>query len=63
MMQTIKVAHFRLAYSGQRLAAYPHEAQEMGWNAYSKAFTYFGGVPKRMLYDNLKMAVYSNGWV
>ena len=58
VVQTIKVAHFRLAYSRQMfVVAYPRETQEMVLDAHSKAFAYFGGVPKRMVYDNLKTVV------
>ena len=48
------VAHFRLSYSRQMfVAAYPRETQEMVLDAHSKAFAFFGDVPKRMVYDNL----------
>lgn len=58
VVQTIKVAHFRLVYSRKMfVAAYPRETQEMVLDAHSKAFTFFGGVPKRMVYDNLKTVV------
>lgn len=58
VMQTIKVAHFRLAHSRQMfLAAYPREMQEMVFDAHDRAFTFFGGVPLRMVYDNLKAVV------
>jgi transposase len=58
VVQTIKVAHFRLAYSRQMfVVAYPRETQEMVLDAHSQAFAYFGGVPKRMVYDNLKTVV------
>jgi len=58
VVQTIKVAHFRLSYSRQMVVvAYPRETQEMVLDAHSKAFAYFGGVPKRMVYDNLKTVV------
>ena len=54
----IKVAHFRLAYSRQMfVAAYPCETQEMVLDAHNRAFAFFGGVPKRMIYDNLKTVV------
>jgi transposase len=56
--QTIKVAHFRLSYSRQMfLVAYPREAQEMVLDAHNRAFSFFGGVPARMIYDNLKTVV------
>lgn len=51
--QTIKVAHFRLAYSRQMfVVAYPRETQEMVLDAHSQTFAYFGGVPKRMIYES-----------
>jgi transposase len=57
-VQTIKVAHFRLAYSRQMfVVAYPRETQEMVLDAHGKAFAFLGGVPKRMVYDNLKTVV------
>lgn len=58
VMQTIKVAHFRLAFSRQMfVAAYPRETQEMVFDAHNRAFAFFGGVPVRMVYDNLKAVV------
>ena len=55
---SIKVAHFRLAYSRQMfVVAYPCETQEMVLDAHNRAFAFFGGVPKRMIYDNLKTVV------
>ena len=61
VVQTIKVAHFRLAYSRRMfVVAYPRETQEMVLDAHNQAFAYFGGVPKRLVYDgcsfNLKQA-------
>jgi transposase len=50
ILQAIKVAHFRLSYSRKMfLVAYPREAQEMVLDAHARAFTYFGGVPKRII--------------
>jgi len=58
IMQTIKVAHFRLAFSRQMfVAAYPRETQEMVFDAHNRAFAFFGGAPQRMVYDNLKAVV------
>lgn len=58
MPQTIKLAHFRLVYSRQMfVVAYPRETQEMVFDAHLRAFEFFGGVPKRMVYDNLKTVV------
>src|SRR5665213_1227883 len=56
--QVVKVAHFRLAHSRQPyLRAYPRESQEMVFDAHNRAFTFFGGVPVRMIYDNPKTVV------
>jgi transposase len=50
--QLVKVAHFRLSYSRQMFViAYPRETQEMVLDAHNQAFVFFGGVPKRMVYD------------
>jgi transposase len=58
VMQTIKVAHFRLTFSRQMfVVAYPRETQEMVFDAHDRAFAFFGGVPLRMVYDNLKAVV------
>ena len=55
VMQTIKVAHFRLTFSRQMfVAAYPRETQKMVFDAHNRAFAFFGGVPQRMVYDSLK---------
>jgi transposase len=57
---TIKVAHFRLAYSRKMfVVAYPRESQEMVFDAHDRAFAFFGGVPKQMVYDNLTTVVES----
>lgn len=58
MPQTIKVAHFRLAYSRQMfVVAYPHETQDLVLDAHNRAFAFFGRVPQRLIYDNLKAVV------
>ena len=58
IVQTIKVAHFRLCYSRQTfVVAYLRETLEMVLDAHNQAFTFFGGVPQRMIYDNLKTVV------
>lgn len=58
VVQTVKVAHFRLSYSRQMfVAAYPRETQEMVFDAHNRAFAFFGGVPQRVIYDNLKAVV------
>ena len=54
----VKVAHFRLAHSRKCfVVAYPRETQEMVMDAHQRAFRFFDGVPKRMVYDNLKTVV------
>lgn len=58
VVQTIKLAHFRLAHSRQCfLVAYPRETQEMVFDAHDRAFAFFGGVPTRMIYDNPRTVV------
>lgn len=58
VVQTIKVAHFRLAYSRQMfIIAYPRETQELVLDAHNRAFEFFGGAPARLIYDNLKTVV------
>lgn len=58
VLQKIKVAHFRMAYSRQMfVVAYPREMQEMVLDAHNRAFAFFGGVPARVIYDNLKTVV------
>ena len=39
--------------------AYPRETQEMLFDAHARAFAFFGGVPTRGIYDNMKTAVTS----
>ena len=39
------------------VVAYPRETQEMVFDAHNRAFAYFGGVPLRVVYDNLKAVV------
>ena len=39
--------------------AYPRETQEMVFDAHARAFAFFGGVPTRGIYDNMKTAVTS----
>ena len=56
--QGIKVAHFRLAYSrAYFVVAYPNERLEMLLDAHNRAFAFLGGVPQKMIYDNLKTVV------
>jgi transposase len=54
----IKVAHVRLCASrAMYVRAYPRETQEMLFDAHACAFAFFGGVPLRGIYDNMKTAV------
>ena len=55
---TVKAAHMRLAFSRMPFVrAYPRETQEMVFDAHDKAFTFYGGVCRRGMYDNMKTAV------
>jgi len=59
VVQTIKVGHFRLSYSRKLfLVAFPREQLEMVLEAHNRAFTYFGGSSKRIIYDNPKTIVH-----
>jgi transposase len=54
----VKVAHVRLCCSRVvYVRAYPRETQEMVFDAHAHAFAFFGGVPTRGIYDNMKTAV------
>lgn len=58
VVQKIKVAQFRLCYSRMLfVAAFPRETQEMLFAAHAQAFSFFGGIPRRGIYDNMKTAV------
>lgn len=49
----------RLNYSKARFVmAFPFQKQEAFFEAHIQAFHFFGGVPRRITYDNLKTAVY-----
>jgi transposase len=49
----------RLNYSHARFVeAFPFQKQEAFFEGHSQAFHFFGAVPKRITYDNLKTAVY-----
>src|SRR3546814_15827831 len=39
--------------------AYPRESQEMLFDSHARGFAFFGGVPGRGIYDNMKTAVTS----
>ncbi len=54
----VKVAQVRLCYSrAMFIKAYPSESLEMLFDAHTSALSYFGGVPQRGIYDNMKTAV------
>jgi transposase len=54
----VKVAHMRLCASrAVYVRAYPRETQEMVFDAHARGFAFFGGVPLRGIYDNMKTAV------
>ena len=54
----VKVAHMRLCWSRMAFRRiYPRETQEMVFDAHISGFDYFGGVPLRGIYDNMKTAV------
>lgn len=54
----LKLFVMRLAFSGAGFhRAYSHEAQEAFLDGHVRAFEFFGGVPQRVRYDNLKTAV------
>ena len=51
--QFVKLAHVRLCHSRVFfLVAYPRESQETVFDAHARAFAFFGGVPRRGIYDN-----------
>ncbi len=57
-LTSIKVAHIRLCYSRFFLVvAYLNEEMEMVMDAHAKAFEFFGGQPRKGIYDNMKTAV------
>jgi transposase len=54
----VKAAHVRLCASrAVYVRVYPRETQEMLFDAHARAFAFFGGVPTRGIYDNMKTAV------
>lgn len=54
----LQVAHTKLCASRAfLLVAYPLQRHEMLFDAHTRAFTLFGGVTRRGIYDNMKTAV------
>ena len=57
--QTVQLFLMRLNHSRARFAmAFPFQKQEAFFEGHIQAFGFFGGVPRRISYDNLKTAVY-----
>ena len=55
---TAQVFYMRLCYSRKLfMMAFPAQKQEAFFEGHVRAFHYFGGVPHRITYDNLKAAV------
>jgi transposase len=55
---TVQVFCMRLCYSRKLfMMAFPVQKQEAFFEGHVRAFHYFGGVPHRITYDNLKVAV------
>jgi len=58
LRRRLEVAHVKLAASRAFwMTAYPSQAHEMLFDAHTRAFAAFGGVPRRGIYDNMKTAV------
>lgn len=54
----VKAAHMRLCHSRLFLVqVFPLERQEMMLEALRRSFHFFGGVPRRLVVDNMKVAV------
>ena len=54
----LQVAHMRLCHSRMPFVrAYIRQTQEMLFDAHEKGFAFFGGIPERGIYDNMKTAV------
>ena len=57
--QTAQMFVMRLNYSKARfVVAFPFQKQEAFFEGHIQAFHFFGGVPRRITYDNLKTAVF-----
>lgn len=57
--QTVQMFVMRLNYSKARfVVAFPFQKQEAFFEGHIQAFHFFGGVPQRITYDNLKTAVF-----
>ena len=57
--QKVQIFVMRLNHSKARFVmAFPFEKQEAFFEGHIQAFHFFGGVPRRITYDNLKTAVF-----
>jgi hypothetical protein len=57
--QSVQVFVMRLNHSKARFVmAFPFQKQEAFFEGHIRAFHFFGGVPRRITYDNLKTAVF-----
>lgn len=57
--QTVQMFVMRLNYSKARFVmAFPFQKQEAFFEGHLRAFHFWGGVPRRIAYDNLKTAVF-----
>ena len=55
---TVKAAHMKLSHSRMPFVrVYFRETQELVFDAHDRAFTFYGGVCRRGIYDNMKTAV------
>jgi len=55
---TVQLFVMRLCYSRKLFVmAFPSQKQECFWAGHVAAFHFFGGIPRRLSYDNLKTAV------
>jgi transposase len=58
LLRKLQVAHTKLCASRAfLLVAYPTQSHEMLFDAHTRAFHAFAGIPKRGIYDNMKTAV------
>jgi len=54
----VQLFYMRLCYSRKLfMMAFPHQRQEAFFEGHVRAFHHFGGIPKCLSYDNLKVAV------
>ena len=58
IFRKVQVSHMKLCASRAFwLVAYPTQTHEMLFDAHTRSFVAFGGVPRRGIYDNMKTAV------